>query len=188
LLVANLAAALGPLFAFGEAALCLGARFSLGGAAFFFATARLTGFAAFFLAVFFAGFLAAFFADFFADFLADFFSDCFAAAALPADFFLAFFAGFLRAMTSESFPGCFRLAQALLRSTGFLDSLALSNVISIGYAERGQPVNRAATVPFVANLRVKDTFRKWQFRKTNKNRHRATGTAATPAKPRANRW
>jgi hypothetical protein len=83
------------------------------------------------------GLLGDFLRRFLRGFFADFFIDFFAAAALPADFFLAFFAGFLRAMTSESFPGCFRLAQALLRSTGFLDSLALSNVISIGYAERG---------------------------------------------------
>ena len=101
-----------PLAAFGAAFF---------GTAFFFATARLAGFAAFF----FAGFLEAFFIDFLADFLA---------AALPAGFFLAFFAGFLRAMT--------RILSRLVswRSSGargFLDSLALSNVISIGYAERG---------------------------------------------------
>jgi hypothetical protein len=80
-------------------------------AVFFFATARLAGFAAFLAADFFA--------DFFAGFFAAFFIDLFAAA-LPADFFPAFFAGFLRAMTSESFPGGFRFPGALLGSAGFL--------------------------------------------------------------------
>ena len=87
----------------------------------FFATARFAGFlpaVALAEAAFFAGLRAAFFTAFFVVFLADFL-----AVALTADFFLAFFAGFLRAMDKIL--------------SGFLDSLALSNVISIGYAERG---------------------------------------------------
>jgi hypothetical protein len=104
-------------FAFGLAALADRARRA---GAFADGAAFLAGLLAF-LADRVAAFIGGRFAVFFATFLA---------AGLPAGFFLAVFAGFLRAM-SNPFP------ESLSSSVRVLDSLALSNVISIGYAERG---------------------------------------------------